>query len=191
MARYLLIMVSGIAALAACSHGWAHGDHADEAMEHSIAQLRHAAGRWEVVTDFLGQDGAVSRSVTGSYEFGWVVPDRVLSGRSEIPELQQVVGLLFYIDPADREIEMVSVGADGKLWIMSGPLGEEERYSREFQTQEGKTARLRFTRFNVSDDAFESRMDYTEDGGETWSPGNHQFFRRSGNPEVPGNAEAQ
>jgi hypothetical protein len=191
MHRYLLILVSGIAAFAIASHSWAHGNHEDEAMEHSVAQLRQTAGRWDVVTEFLGPDGSVSRSVTGSYEFHWVVPDHVLSGRSEIPELRQVAGLLFYIDPAEREIEMVSVGADGKLWIMSGPLGGEQRYSREFQTEEGKTARLRFTRFNVSDDAFESRMDYTEDGGETWNPGNHQVFRRAANPEVPENAGAR
>jgi hypothetical protein len=80
---------------------------------------------------------------------------------------------------------MVSVGADGKLWVMSGALGGEQRTSQEFQTADGKTARLRFTRFNVSADAFESRMDFSEDGGETWIPGNHQVFRRAEDPDSP------
>ena len=61
-------------------------------------------------------------------------------------------------------IEMAAVGADGRLWIMTGPLGGEERLSQEYQTVEGGTGRLRFTRYNVSPDAFESRMEYTEDG---------------------------
>ena len=187
MSRYRLAIaiVCGIAALSICGHGSAHGVHKDDDMERSVAQLRHAEGRWDVVTEFLDEDGTVSRSVNGSYEFRWVVPDRVLSGRSEIPELRQVVGLLFYIDEAEREIEMVSVGADGKLWVMSGPLGGDQRTSQEFETADGKTARLRFTRFNVSDNTFESRMDFTEDGGETWIPGNHQLFRRAEDPQGP------
>ncbi len=38
---------------------------------------------------------------------------------------------------------------------------------------------LRFTRFNVAADSFESRMEYTDDDGETWKPGNHQTFHRA------------
>ena len=38
--------------------------------------------------------------------------------------------------------------------------------------------RLRFTRYNVTPDRFESRMDYSTDGGATWTQGNHQVFVR-------------
>ena len=167
-----LLLVSGLAL--------GHGDHQDEALHHSVEQLRSSVGRWNVVTDFLNEDGSVTRSVSGTYEFSWVVPDRVLSGHSEMPELKQTVGILFYIKSAERQIEMVSVGADGRLWIMTGPLGGEQRLSQEFDTADGRPAQLRFTRVNVSTDAFESKMEYTEDGGLTWKPGNHQRFRRVG-----------
>lgn len=165
-----LLLVSGLAL--------GHGDHKDEAMHHSVEQLRTSVGRWEVVTEFLNEDGSLARSVSGSYEFSWVIPDRVLSGHSEMPELQQMAGILFYIKPSERQIEMVSVGADGRLWVMTGPLGGEQRLSQPFDTADGGTGQLRFTRFKVSADAFESKMDYTEDGGLTWKPGNHQRFRR-------------
>lgn len=151
----------------------------EKAMQHSVEQLRSSVGRWTVVTEFLNEDGSVAKSVTGSYEFSWVVPDRVVAGKSEIPELNQAAGILFYISEAQRLIEMVSVGRDGRLWIMTGPLGGEERLSQEYETAEGGTGRLRFTRFNISDNAFESRMEYTDDGGKTWKPGNHQTFRRA------------
>ena len=82
------------------------------------------------------------------------------------------------VTPSKRTIGMVSVGADGMLWIMTGPLGGEQRMSQEYTTANG-TGRLRFTRFNVSPDTFESRMEYTEDGGTTWKPGNHQLFTRA------------
>ncbi len=62
---------------------------------------------------------------------------------------------------------------------MTGPLGGETRMTQEYGTTGGGTGRLRFTRYNVSADAFESRMEYTDDGGKTWKPGNHQTFRRT------------
>ena len=156
----------------------------DTALPRSLAQLRTSVGRWAVVTEFLNEDGSTAKSVAGTYEFSWIVPDRVVAGKSEIPELKQTAGILFYINERAREIEMASVGGDGELWIMTGPLGGEERLSQEYKTANGGTGRLRFTRFNISQDAFESRMEYTEDEGKTWKPGNHQTFRRMA-PSAP------
>jgi hypothetical protein len=99
----------------------------DHDLQVSIEQLRTSIGRWDVVTEFLNEDGSIARSATGTYEFTWVVPDRVVSGKSEIPELKQASGILFYVNARMRLIEMVSVGADGRLWIMTGPLGGETR----------------------------------------------------------------
>lgn len=150
-----------------------------EGLDHSVEQLRTSVGRWDVVTDFLNEDGTVARSVSGTYTFDWVVPDRVVMGRSEIPELGQASGILFYISEAKGVIEMVSVGRDGNLWIMSGPLGGEVRMTQEYPTGDGGTGRLRFTRTNIQPDSFESRMEWTDDGGTTWKPGNRQRFTRA------------
>jgi hypothetical protein len=149
------------------------------ALERSVEQLRTAVGRWDVVTEFLNDDGSIAQTATGTYEFSWVVPDRVLTGRNDIPELGQASGILFYINEAKRTVEMVSVGGDGALWIMTGALGEEVRYTQEYPTQDGGTGQLRFTRYNVGKDTFESKMEWTDDGGETWTQGNHQVFRRA------------
>lgn len=155
-------------------------------LDRSVEQLRHVVGTWEVTTDFLDEDGTIRRSVAGTYTFDWVVRDRVVQGRSELPALGQSAGILFYVRESDATIEMISVGADGRLWVMSGPLGGETRTTREFETADGGRGRLRFTRFAVEPDRFESRMEYTEDGGTTWKPGNHQTFRRvTGAGRVP------
>lgn len=157
-----------------------------DAVRHSVEELRGAIGRWNVTTEFFGADGAVARTVEGTYEFAWIVPDRVVAGRSAQPTLGQASGILFYLNTAGGLIEMVSVGPDGRLWIMTGPLGGDRRSSREYKDSGGGTRQLRFTRFNVSTDRFESRMEYTEDGGGSWKPGNHQVFRRAaatGEPE--------
>ena len=151
----------------------------DPALAASVEQLRSSVGLWNVTTQFLDPDGSTAKTVTGTYQFDWVIPDRVVSGRSEIPELKQVSAILFFVNPAQKLIEMVSVGADGKLWIMSGALGQEVRTTQEFKTSSGGTGQLRFTRYKVSRDSFESKMEYTEDGGKTWLPGNHQLFSRA------------
>ena len=151
---------------------------ADPELAQSVEQLRHAIGLWSATTDFLGPDGAVAKSVSGSYEYNWVIPDQVVSGRSDVPELNQTAALLLYLKPTTRQIEMVSVGADGRLWIMNGPFGSEVRVSQSFATAGGGESQLRFTRFNVQPDSFESRMEYTEDGGQSWQRGNQQRFQR-------------
>lgn len=145
----------------------------------AVEQLRHAQGRWSVTTEFLNEDGSVARAVQGTYRFDWVVPDRVLSGQSEIPELKQKSAILFYVNESKFIIEMVAVGADGNLWVMTGPADEEWRTTAPFRGPDGKDRQLRFTRYNVQPDSFESKMEYTTDGGKTWVRGNHQVFRRT------------
>ena len=174
--RFILSFLSGFLLLLAGTVT-AVGD--DAALQKSIEQLRGSIGRWDVTTEFLNADGSAAKTVTGSYEFSWVVPDRVVSGKSAIPELGQVSAILFYVNEKQQVIEMVSVGADGRLWVMTGELGGEVRTTPEFKTASGGAGQLRFTRYNVAADGFESKMDYTEDGGETWLPGNHQVFRRA------------
>lgn len=145
-----------------------------------IGQLRHVIGVWNVTTEFLDPDGSVARTAEGTYEFAWVIPDRLVSGVSRIPEIDQTSALLFYVRPASGEIEMVSVGGDGRLFVMTGPDGEEVRATDDFPTADGGQMRLRFTRYDVEPDRFESKMEYSTDGGETWVQGNRQVFRRVG-----------
>jgi hypothetical protein len=147
-------------------------------LEHSLLELRQAAGSWSVTTEFLNEDGSVARTAEGSYQFDWVIEDRVLQGRMEVPETGLASAILFYVREESEEIEMVSVGQDGRLWIMTGPLGGDTRYSQAFRTQSGGEGQLRFTRFNATPERFESRMEWTDDGGESWKPGNHQVFER-------------
>lgn len=174
--------LAGILALLASPLLYATEAVEDVALEHSLAELRSAVGTWSVATEFLFEDGSVAKRADGTYEFSWVVPGRVLVGRSDIPELEQSAGILFYVREATRQIEMVSVAKDGRLWTMTAPLGSDVRYSQSYDTADGGKGQLRFSRFNATSESFESRMDYTEDGGETWKPGNHQVFRRQAQP---------
>lgn len=172
-------LLGAMAASTLCP-GWAGAQVDSSARGRSVSQLREAIGHWEVTTEFLADDGTVARAVEGTYTFEWVVPDRLIIGRNAIPSLGMASGILFYLRESSAEVEMASVGADGTLWVMTGPLGGETRYTQEYALPGGGTGRLRFTRYNVERDRFESRMERTRDGGATWLPGNHQVFRRAG-----------
>jgi hypothetical protein len=45
--------------------------------------------------------------------------------------------------------------------------------------RDGSRMQLRYTRFNVTPDRFESRMEVSRDGGASWKPDHHQVFRRA------------
>lgn len=149
-----------------------------ETISPAVEQLRHAAGLWDATTEFLDTDGSVAHSVEGTYEFDWVVPDRVLVGRSGQGDPSRAAAILFYYQESENMIGMASVGADGHLWVMTGSADEEVRSTPATPMADGSTVQLRFTRYNVGPDSFESKMEYSTDRGESWAQGNHQLFRR-------------
>lgn len=144
----------------------------------AVEQLRHVIGTWDVRTEFLGADGNVAAAADGTYTFDWVIEDRVVQGVSAIPTWDMRAGILFYHRPDKSEVEMVSVGNDGQLWTMTGADTDETRTTPNVTMPDGSKLKLRFTRFNVEPDRFESRMERSTDGGQTWVQGNHQVFVR-------------
>lgn len=149
-----------------------------EEVRTGLRQLRHVVGSWDVATTFLRDDGSEAGTVEGTYTFDWVPPDAVVAGSSTIPVFNQTSAILFYLREATGEIEMSSVGPDGQLWVMTGPIDGEVRETPVVAMPDGSTLKLRFTRYNVEPDRFESRMDRSTDGGESWVQGNHQVFVR-------------
>jgi hypothetical protein len=161
----------------------AAGEATASPLASAVQQLRHAAGVWQVTTTQFDDRGAVQRVGSGTYRFDWVVPDRVLSGRSDMHEWKQSAGMLFYVNPERSTVEMTSVGPDGQLWVTSGPAGSDTRTTAPTPLADGRQMQLRFTRFGVTQNRFESRMEVSLDGGESWKPGNHQLFVRARDEE--------
>lgn len=166
--------------LLACAPGTSEAlDTPAAAFAESVEQLRHVAGRWNVTTTQFRDDGSVAQRLDGTYQFDWIVPDRVLSGGSSTPATGQASGILFYVNEKRATIEMASVGADGHLWVMTGPAGGETRTTPPTPMSDGSKMILRFTRFNVAPHRFESKMEVSTDGGTSWRAGNHQMFVRA------------
>ena len=104
----------------------------------AVQQLRQAAGRWNVTTTRYAENGAVAAVATGTLDFDWVVPDRVLAGKSVIPDWNQSAGMLFYLNERIFTLEMAEVGADGQLLVLSGPAGAETRTTGAVALPDGR-----------------------------------------------------
>lgn len=154
-------------------------DAAPPELSTAVQQLRQAAGRWNVTTTRFSDTGAVTAVATGTWSFDWVVPDRVLSGKAVIPDWNQSEGMLFYLNERLITLEMAQVGANGQLLVMSGPAGAESRSTPVVALPDGRKMVQRHTRYRVSADRFESRMETSYDGGQSWKPGYHQLFVRA------------
>lgn len=174
--------IAAAAALSLILASPAHGQAADAVpagqVSSGLAEFRHIVGSWDVRTEFLNPDGSVARTVRGSYEFEWAIPDAILHGIARQPELGTASALLLYLRPASGEVEMVSVDDQGVRWVMTGKDGTNVRSTEDRKMSDGSTMRLRFTRYNVEPDRFESKMEYSTDGGATWTQGNRQVFAR-------------
>ncbi len=144
----------------------------------AVQQLRQAAGHWNVTTTRYGDNGAVAGVASGTWHFDWVVADRVLSGRAVIPDWKQTAGMLYYLSERRSTLEMASVGADGQLLVMSGPAGAETRTTAAVPLADGRQMLQRYTRYGVTTDRFEARIESSYDGGTSWKLGHHQLFVR-------------
>jgi hypothetical protein len=154
------------------------GEMPPPALESAVQQLRQAAGRWSVTTTRYAENGAVTAVATGTWSFDWVVPDRVLSGRASIPDWNQSAGMLFYLNERMFTLEMAEVGADGQLVVMTGPAGAETRTTDAIPLPDGRRMLQRHTRYGVTANRFEAKLETSYDGGLSWKPGYHQIFVR-------------
>lgn len=148
-------------------------------LDAAVEQLRQAAGRWSVTTTRYADNGSVAAVATGTWSFDWVVPDRVLSGRSVIPDWSQSAGMLFYLNERFFTLEMAQVGSDGQLVVLSGPASAASRKTAAIALPDGRRMVQRHTRYGVTPDKFEAKLETSYDGGQSWKLGYHQLFVRA------------
>jgi hypothetical protein len=161
------------------------------ALDAAVEQLRQAAGRWNVTTTRYADNGSVAAVATGTWNFDWVVPDRVLSGRSVIPDWSQSAGMLFYLNERLITLEMAQVGPDGQLVVMSGPAGAASRTTAAVALPDGRRMLHRHTHYGVTRDKFEAKLETSYDGGQSWKLGFHQLFVRAPGKQPESGARMQ
>lgn len=147
--------------------------------EAAVERLRHLHGAWRMESDVIGQNGQVTRTVVVYDTLYWVVPDRVLGFRSHTPEANTVSTGLWFHDVAEDRFYLLSVnGQNGEFWSLSGTLNEWTITSEPKRRPNGSDMIIRFHHHDVTDDRFEATMEYSRDGGTTWTVGYRQRLTR-------------
>jgi hypothetical protein len=164
----------------ACTFASAQAKFDVDAREAATELLRSSVGKWETTAEFFNPNGTVAGAFAGTTELAWLTPGKVISGKSEYPQLKLVTGLMVYINEAKGQVEMASVGGDGNLLVVSGPLGSAELRSEPVRFSDTVVGRLKFTRLNVTANSFDTRTEISDDGGKTWKMMNRQKFKRAG-----------
>lgn len=141
-----------------------------------IEQLRQIVGNWDVTTEILFPDGTVELKQEGSWQFRWVVPDRVLSGESH--QAESKAAILIYVHAQKEVIELATVGEDGLLWVMSGAADSESLTTPNTKVSEKETIMFRWSRYEFEKNRFRSKLEISKDGGKTWVLRHRQEFRR-------------
>jgi hypothetical protein len=86
---------------------------------------------------------------------------------------------------------MAQVGADGQLVVMSGPAGAQTRRSAAVELPDGRRVLQRHTRYGVTPDRFEAKVETSDDGGASWKPAYHQLFVRAHEPRTESGTRMQ
>lgn len=164
---------------------------APRGIDAAVEQLRQAAGRWNVTTTRYADDGSVAAVASGTWNFDWVVPDRVLSGRAAIPDWSQSAGMLFYLNERQFTLEMAQVDSDGQLVVLSGPASTASRTSTPVALPDGRRLVRRHTHYGVTRDQFEAKLETSYDGGRSWKLGYHHLFVRTPGKQPESGARMQ
>ena len=100
---------------------------APPALATAVQQLRQAAGRWNVTTTRYAENGAVAARCVRHLALRLGRAGPRARGPLRHSRLEPGGGHALLRERAPFTLEMAPVGADGQLWVMSGPAGAETR----------------------------------------------------------------
>ena len=157
----------------------------------AVQQLRQAAGRWNVTTTRYAENGAVAAVATGTLNFDWVVPDRVLAGKLRHSRLEPVGRHALLPERAHVHARDGAGRRRRAAHRDERPRRDRDANDRADRMPDGRRMLQRHTRYGVTANRFEAKMEMSYDGGANWKPGYHQLFVRVPMPRTDSGARMQ
>ena len=146
--------------------------------EEAQKRLNHIIGKWELKTEYLGRNGEVRRTVTGTEEAKFIIEDKVVELTTTIPEQNQFSKAWQFYNTAEGKYYLTSVDAKGDHWVLSGGLDAYVITSLPKKQANGRELTIRFTHTNIQEDSFEAVMETSIDGGQSWWTRYRQYLTR-------------
>jgi hypothetical protein len=145
----------------------------------AVERMEHKIGRWAFELDYLRPDGSVALTYHGTDEATWLVPGRILQVVDHLHETDARGRSWWFWDEPLQRFTLVAVGADaGELWVFRGDLSAWVITSQPRRMADGSEMQLRFTHAAIEPDSFTATMEYSLDGGATWTRASVQRLHR-------------
>ena len=149
--------------------------------EEARRRLDYTVGSWVSKTESLDKNGKVVRTTYSETERRFVIDDRVVEISGVTKETGQSFRAWEYYDVEKGLYTLTSIDREGRLFTMSGELGEEFRWTSENRKRaDGSSFAMRFTHYDIEPDSFTALGEISGDGGRTWRAFLRQYLTRRG-----------
>ena len=142
-------------------------------------RMEHSLGHWEVRAEHFDAEGKVVRTSGWENSAEYLLEGRLVLLTHNAPKLGSISKTLVFYSDSEEKWYLVDVNQKGDLWILSGDLDREVITSEPKKREDGRTVIIRFTHENIKDDSFEALMEYSYDGGASWTKGSRQYLTRT------------
>ncbi len=168
------------------------GDHRDPRAPEALTQLAFMIGDWQITSEYVLEDGSTMEStarMTGRHTLGgFAVQTEAVHSALANPDLDIFVAShTFTVHPKSGKIVGIAINTLGNRKFNDGEfVGEDFVVIASGEMFGGGDYINRSRYYNITPNRFETRLETSEDGGETWRDGGYSsVFVRS---EPPANA---
>lgn len=152
-----------------------------ELPEEARKRLDEILGTWDSEWKWRNAEGEVVRTMKGTETARYLIVDRVVDLTTQVEGMPAPSKAWMFYSFVDETFQVVSVDRNGDLWHLCGGLEELVVTSDPTPRPDGSTMQLRFTHDDEAGEGkLEATMEYSRDGGKTWTFGFHQTMTRRG-----------
>ena len=132
-------------------------------------RLDYAIGSWESKTESLDKHGEVIKTTYSETQRRFVIDDRVVEISGVMKETGKTFRAWEYYDVRNGKYTLTSIDREGRLFTMSGELGDEFKWTSESgEMPDGSSFTMRFTHYDFEAASFTALGEISRDGGRTW-----------------------
>lgn len=170
----LRLVAVAAAALTLTTGGPAAAQQSDDGLAaEAVSILQDELGSWDSRWERLDADGNVTSVTEGVETFLPLNGERVHLLKTHIPAMNQTSNGLRFYNPVEKRLMLISVGADGRHFILREEVGGNVVLSDPYMSRNGSETILRFTTTSATENEKIIDHEFSTDGGKSWT-----LFRR-------------
>lgn len=184
LTRLLIASVTGVALLVVAPRVVVPAAVAQQLMAPDPLAAKAAAlfayedGTWESRWEVLDDEGNVVQEMSGTETFSYTMDGKAVLLETHTEGSSSFSHATRFYNPHEKKIVFVSISTEGDYWIMKQDAETEVVQSEPKLLPDGRTAIIRFTIVEKTEDEQDVVMEASTDGGKTWALRTRQYLRR-------------